>query len=320
MLLLPQLLLVLLLLLVCNLHCDALSLTNLAAEQQELLLAQQHHVSFQSVRRMLRDENASAGSQRSELRFSSPQQQQHALHKREVAAEATTLVVLNLTRQGLQAYDAAQNYPGQGQELVTGLDLSRNQLRCLKLQQFTQLQQLDASNNMLTTLPAVSSTALMMLDLSCNRLAQLPDAGFFAQRQPQLRHLNLAHNRLGNISRQAFYNLIGLQTLVLSNNLIEDIDYETFLALPNLQQLDLSENRLRGSAIRALQGIPDLVSLSIAYNPQVGAAMQEFVASWSLKELDASGTGLCQVPAALAQSVRTLKLAHNWLKVTQLFF
>lgn len=315
MLLLPQLLLLLLL---GGLHCDALSLTNLAAEQQELLLAQQHHVSFQSVRRMLRDENASAGSQRGELRYSSPQQ--HALHKREVTEATTTLVVLNLTRQGLQAYDAAQNYPGQGQELVTGLDLSRNQLRCLKLQQFTQLQQLDASNNLLTTLPAVSSTALMMLDLSCNRLAQLPAAGFFAQRQPQLRHLNLAHNRLGNISRQAFYNLIGLQTLVLSNNLIEDIDYETFLALPNLQQLDLSENRLRGSAIRALQGIPDLVSLSIAFNPLVGAAMQEFVASWSLKELDASGTGLCQVPAALAQSVRTLKLAHNWLKVTQLFF
>jgi len=63
--------------------------------------------------------------------------------------------------------------------------------------------------------------------------------------------------------------------------------------------------------------IPDLVSLSIAYNPEVGVAMQEFVASWSLKELDASGTGLCQVPAALAQSVRTLKLADNWLKVSQ---
>jgi len=44
--------------------------------------------------------------------------------------------------------------------------------------------------------------------------------------------------------------------------------------------------------------------------------MQEFVASWSLKELDASGTGLCQVPAALAQSVRTLKLSDNWLKVS----
>jgi len=111
--------------------------------------------------------------------------------------------------------------------------------------------------------------------------------------------------------------LVELQTLILSHNNISDIDYETFLALPNLQHLDLSHNRLSGSAIRALQGIPDLVSLSIAYNPEVGVAMQEFVASWSLKELDASGTGLCQVPAALAQSVRTLKLADNWLKVSQ---
>lgn len=322
--LLPQLLpeRLLLLVLSCSLlRCDTLSLTNLAAEQQELLLAQQQHVSFQSVRRMLRDENASAGSLRGELRFigaaaAAATSPRHALHKREVtAAAAAAVVVLNLTQQGLTAYDAAQNYPAQGQELVAGLDLSRNHLSSLKLEQFVQLQQLDASSNMLTTLPALSAS-LITLDVSCNRLGQLPVASLFAQPQPQLRHLNLAHNQLGNISRQAFYNLIGLQTLLLSNNRIEDIDYETFLALPNLQHLDLSQNRLRGAAIRALQGIPDLVSLSIANNPQVGAAMQEFVASWSLKELDASGTGLCQVPAALAQSVRTLKLAHNWLKVS----
>lgn len=316
--LLPELLLPLLLLL-SSCRCDTLSLTNLAAEQQELLLAEQQHVSFQSVRRMLRDENASAGSQRGELRFiGAATATRHALHKRQVTVQAASaaVVVLNLTQQGLTAYDAAQNYQGQGQELVTRLDLSRNHLSSLKLEQFVQLQQLDASSNVLTTLPVVSAATLMTLDLSCNRLDQLPAASFFAQPQPQLRHLNLAHNQLSNISRQAFYNLMGLQTLLLSNNRIEDIDYETFLALPNLQHLDLSQNRLRGTAIRALQGIPDLVSLSIANNPQVGAAMQEFVATWSLKELDASGTGLCQVPAALAQSVRTLKLAHNWLKVS----
>lgn len=316
--LLPELLLppLLLLLLLSSFGCDTLSLTNLAAEQQELLLAEQQHVSFQSVRRMLRDENASAGSLRGELRFiGAATLPRHALHKRQVTAAASAVVVLNLTQQGLTAYDAARNYQGQGQELVTHLDLSRNHLSSMKLEQFVQLQQLDASSNVLTTLPVVSAT-LMTLDLSCNRLDQLPAKSFFAQPQPQLLHLNLAHNQLSNISRQAFYNLQGLQTLLLSNNRIEDIDYETFLALPNLQHLDLSQNRLRGTAIRALQGIPDLVSLSIANNPQVGAAMQEFVATWSLKELDASGTGLCQVPAALAQSVRTLKLAHNWLKVS----
>ncbi|XP_023163787.2 uncharacterized protein LOC111594628 [Drosophila hydei] len=291
-------------LLLCS--AQALSLTNVAAEQEERKLALAQHLSFLGVRRMLRDEHAPA-HYKAELRYQHKRETQPR-EKREAAAAS----LLNLTRQGLSVYDSQQNYQGQF-ELVNRLDLSHNRLSSLQLQNFTQLQQLHACNNTLTVLPAVSGT-LITLDLSGNQLSQL-SGSFFEQRMPQLKQLNLAHNRLGGaIARQAFYNLIGLETLLLSWNNITDIDYETFLALPNLQHLDLSHNQLSGSAIRALQGIPDLVSLSIAYNPQVGAAMQEFVASWSLKELDASGTGLCQVPAALAQSVRTLKLSHNWLQ------
>lgn len=293
-------------LLLCS--AQALSLTNVAAEQEERKLALAQHLSFLGVRRMLRDEHAPA-HYKAELRYQHKRETQPR-EKREAAAAS----LLNLTRQGLSVYDSQQNYQGQF-ELVNRLDLSHNRLSSLQLQNFTQLQQLHACNNTLTVLPAVSGT-LITLDLSGNQLSQL-SGSFFEQRMPQLKQLNLAHNRLGGaIARQAFYNLIGLETLLLSWNNITDIDYETFLALPNLQHLDLSHNQLSGSAIRALQGIPDLVSLSIAYNPQVGAAMQEFVASWSLKELDASGTGLCQVPAALAQSVRTLKLSHNWLQVS----
>ncbi|EDV93233.1 uncharacterized protein LOC6563725 [Drosophila grimshawi] len=290
----------------------AISLTNAAAEQQELQLSRQH-LSFQSVHRMLRDEHEPA-NYKSELRYKHKRDIQtlHELHKREVATATAAATWLNLSSQGLTEYDSQKNYQGQ-LELVTRLDVSHNQLSSLQLSNFSQLQHLNVSNNSLSVLPTISST-LITLDLSCNRLSQL-SGSFFEQRMPQLKQLNLAHNQLGKtIGRQAFYNLISLQTLQLSWNNIADIDYETFLALPSLQHLDLSHNQLSGSAIRALQGIPDLVSLSIAHNPQVGAAMQEFVASWSLKELDASGTGLCQVPAALAQSVRTLKLSHNWLK------
>lgn len=96
------------------------------------------------------------------------------------------------------------------------------------------------------------SLPFVTLDLSCNKFSQI-STSFFAQRLPQLKNLNLAHNELLNISRESFYNLLELQTLVLSHNNISDIDYETFLALPNLQYLDLSHNRLSGSAIRALQ-------------------------------------------------------------------
>lgn len=211
---------------------------------------------------------------------------------------------------------------GASSSTIMSLNLNDNQIVQATAVSSPNLRQLHLSGNQITQLAHLNVSmlsALETLDLSCNHIAELETA-FFPQRMHFLKHLNLAYNRIGPIYRETFYNLLSLNTLLLSHNNISDIDYETFLALPNLQFLDLSHNQLRGEAIRALQGIPDLVRLSIAYNPDVGAAMQEFVASWSLKELDASGTGLCQIPAALAQSVRTLKLTDNWLKVSEIHF
>ncbi|XP_055382516.1 protein PF3D7_1417600 [Condylostylus longicornis] len=115
------------------------------------------------------------------------------------------------------------------------------------------------------------------------------------------------------IFKEPFYNLINIETLILSYNNIHKIDFDTFLVLPNLQYLDLSNNNIHGESVKSLSGIPDLIGLSLAYNYELGDSLQEFVASWSLKELDISGTGLCRIPAALAQSVRALKLKDNWL-------
>ncbi|XP_043651502.1 uncharacterized protein LOC122618968 [Drosophila teissieri] len=286
--------------------------SRLAAEREELQLSRQDvgRLSYQSIHRMLRDENEPA-SFRGELRY------QQKRHKRELELNAPANK-LNLTHRDLRTFNSTGGQWKGDFQVITAMDLSSNQLENVSLDNFNQLRQLDLCNNSLEVIPLSlvdnnKSLPLVTLDLSCNKFRQI-STNFFAQRLPQLKNLNLAHNELLNISRESFYNLLQLQTLVLSHNNISDIDYETFLALPNLQYLDLSHNRLSGSAIRALQGIPDLVSLSIAYNPDVGVAMQEFVASWSLKELDASGTGLCQVPAALAQSVRALKLSDNWLK------
>jgi len=288
--------------------------SRLAAEREEQQLSRQDvgRLSYQSIHRMLRDENE-PDSFRGELRY------QQKRHKRELELNAPANK-LNLTHRDLRTFNSTGGQWKGDFQVITAMDLSSNQLESLSLDNFNQLRQLDLGNNSLEVIPlSLADTNMSLpfvtLDLSCNKFSQI-STSFFAQRLPQLKNLNLAHNELLNISRESFYNLLELQTLVLSHNNISDIDYETFLALPNLQYLDLSHNRLSGSAIRALQGIPDLVSLSIAYNPDVGVAMQEFVASWSLKELDASGTGLCQVPAALAQSVRTLKLSDNWLKVS----
>ncbi|KAM7363189.1 leucine-rich repeat-containing protein 2mit [Cochliomyia hominivorax] len=197
------------------------------------------------------------------------------------------------------------------------LNLNNNLIKTSALQANIYLRNLYLSSNLIENLSAIPFSLLKnleSLDISHNQL-QSTENSLFIERMHNLKHLNLAYNQLGPIYREAFYNLLSLNTLLLSHNNITDIDYETFLALPNLQYLDLSFNDLKGKSIRALQGITGLVALNIAFNPDIGPFMQEFVASWSLKELDASGTGLCQIPAALAQSVRSLKLTHNWLKV-----
>lgn len=204
---------------------------------------------------------------------------------------------------------------------VAFLNFSENQLTRFQLQNSsprdeTRLAYLDVSHNNLTgnrdTVLGQCCANLVMLDLSHNHLV---DLSFLRGSTKGLRVLNLAYNHLQRIGRDAFSDSGHLEVLSLAHNLVAEIENETFASLQTLQYLDLSDNHLGASSIRALQGIPDLIGLSLARNPQLGDALQGFVASWSLKELDISATGLCEIPAALAQSVRTLNLAHNHFQV-----
>lgn len=227
---------------------------------------------------------------------------------------------------------------------VTFLNFSQNQLKRFQLQSSrrgsgtsssnTTLAYLDLSSNNLTgavgkevLLLGPDCANLTMLDVSHNHLvdlmflrqrsrstAEAPEEDKEEATRP-FRVLNFAYNRLQSIKRDTFSGTPHLEILSLAHNLVAEIENDTFASLQHLQYLDLSGNLLNASSIRALQGIPDLIGLSLARNPQLGDALQGFVASWSLKELDISATGLCEIPAALAQSVRTLNLAHNHFQV-----
>uniref|UniRef100_A0A1B0ASQ1 LRRCT domain-containing protein n=1 Tax=Glossina palpalis gambiensis TaxID=67801 RepID=A0A1B0ASQ1_9MUSC len=225
--------------------------------------------------------------------------------------EFSRLQFLNLSHNRLTVIPLWRN------SSLISLNLNYNRLKSFSPAYDMKLRELYLCCNEIESLASLNFTILYnleVLDLSGNRLESL-DSSLFPQMMHNLRVLNLANNQFVTVYRETFYNLLSLNTLLLAANNISDIDYETFLALPNLQYLDLSYNQLQGKSIRALQGITGLVALSIAFNPHLGPYMQEFVASWSLKELDASGTGLCQIPAALALSVRSLGLTHNWLKI-----
>ncbi|KAI8117387.1 Toll-like receptor 6 [Lucilia cuprina] len=330
-----------------NIHeagsASAASQHDSSGEHFNLYRSELKRLSYETIHRILRDENEpSYRREDTELRYyqkrSPSYEESHQLIKRSTKEKD---IVLNLSQQNLTEFrltpplkkrlnlvsvlDLSHNYIAKlntsGTTLRT-LNLNNNLIKSSLLPSNIYLRNLYLSSNIIENLSSIDFSLLKnleSLDISHN-LLQNSESSFFNQRMHNLKHLNLAFNQLGSIYRETFYNLLSLNTLLLSHNNISDIDYETFLALPNLQYLDLSFNGLKGKSIRALQGITGLVALNIAFNPEIGAYMQEFVASWSLKELDASGTGLCQIPAALAQSVRSLKLTHNWLKVSKKYY
>lgn len=225
----------------------------------------------------------------------------------------------------LKNFDLSKNHI-KSVELINNkfllLNLSCNIVEKFTSENITNLQYLDLSCNQISDFKKIKLNFLNKIEevnLSCNKINEIP-LNLFSTNSTNLKNLNLSFNRLRKISKKTFYNLINIENLILSYNNISEIENDTFTFLPNLQHLDLSYNNIQPSSIRSLQGIPDLIGLSLAYNPNLSNALQGFVASWSLKELDASGTNLCQIPAALAQSVRTLKLMDNNFQVIDFDF
>lgn len=228
------------------------------------------------------------------------------------AALAANLELLDLSANRLLVFAGKYNK-------LTALYLSENRLDAFDSVNTPNLRTLDMSANRASDPSRVNlsyANALESVDLSCNSFRELHRTLF--RNTTNLKVLNLSDNWLVRILKNYFFNLVNVERLLLSRNNISDIENDTFAYLPNLQYLDLSHNDIDAMSIRALQGIPDLVGLSVAFNPRLGNALQGFVASWSLKELDASGTGLCQIPAALAQSVHTLNVSHNHFQVSSI--
>lgn len=201
------------------------------------------------------------------------------------------------------------------------LNLTGNRLKYFQSAQFKSLKVIDLSCNLFSEPIQFNLSQLICLhyvDLSCNLLNTLRTETL--QNMTNLKVLNLAGNHILKIEKNYFDSLTGIELLILSNNNINDIESDAFEHLGNLQFLDLSNNNLSAHSLHALQNIPNLSGLSVAYNKGLGNALQGFVTSWSIKEFDVSGTGLIEIPAALAQSVHSLNLSRNHFTVNMKLF
>ncbi|XP_022130624.2 toll-like receptor 3 [Pieris rapae] len=173
------------------------------------------------------------------------------------------------------------------------LNLSLNRLQFISkdlFSNYTNLRVLILNKNSINKISAesfVGLTKLEKLDLSENNLTKLEN--IFTPLK-SLQHLNLSRNNIEFILENYFNNWL-------------------------LQHLDVSHNNLRKLAPGALQLLPNLARLLLTDNPHLGITQldtQLLVGTGRrLQQIDASRTGLYQVPEAFTHSVRFLSLVGN---------
>lgn len=171
----------------------------------------------------------------------------------------------------------------------------------------------DVSYNNLTVIQNrtfITFNNLIYLDLSNNYISDLSEGSF--EGLDRLQHLDLSDNNLTEIKIGTFQRLSSMQRLNLSSNKLATLCEHCLGSLLALQQLDLSYNQLTNLAPGTLQFLPNLSRLLLANNPQLKPDAQTFVGTGrQLQQVDASRTGLSQVPESLTHSVRYLTLAGN---------
>lgn len=229
---------------------------------------------------------------------------------------------LDLSYNKIQLF-SAENVSANGPNQIEWLSISNNALQSFNGENLKHLKYLDLSCNNIENASQIrmsissgsgsgnDSSILECMNLSGNRLNQLQVA-IVVEKLIKLKVMNLAYNRLESVQNGMFRNLGDIEALNLSHNRIASVESGSFSMLLKLQYLDLSHNFIDAISLRAFLSIPNLRKLSIAFNVmRMGDTLQGFISSWSLKHLDMSGTGLCEIPNALTQSVRTLNISYN---------
>ncbi|KAJ0178762.1 hypothetical protein K1T71_005537 [Dendrolimus kikuchii] len=199
---------------------------------------------------------------------------------------------------------------------INSLSLKNNNIVQIKISiiKVQNLHQIDLSSN---KLPYIikgvfnSFSNLRSLILNRNEIFDIFEESFDGL--SKLESLDLSENNL-SILTNVFTPLKNLQHLNLSRNNIEFI-HENYFNNWLLQHLDVSHNNLRKLAPGALQLLPNLARLLLTDNPHLGITQldtQLLVGTGRrLQQIDASRTGLYQVPEAFTHSVRFLSLVGN---------
>lgn len=161
------------------------------------------------------------------------------------------------------------------------------------------------------------SRLLLILNLSNNSLRRVPKDAFAPY--PNLQTLDLSQNLIQVLDDEVFGGLTDLLRLDLRNNRIMRLNELVFKNLTKLLTLDLSKNSVSNIAPSTFQYLTSLNTLILSGNP-LSMKQQSTILLGTGKRLqivDASETGLKQVPGTLERSVQTLNLRGNRLSSIQ---
>ena len=166
-------------------------------------------------------------------------------------------------------------------------------------------------------IPAKDLQNLRGLSVAGNRLRHLNDGWFYAF--PSLTSLNLDSNDIRELSVEAFNGLEStLRTLELNHNKLKKIPREALQNLEKLESLELHHNNIKKIYARSFNNSKNLVTLNIRYNSISDISPFAFEDMPNLEEIDLRNNELITLDEYTfffpGSRVREVWLAdNNWL-------
>lgn len=199
------------------------------------------------------------------------------------------------------------------------LEMQANNLTRFNLNYFHNISHPDVtltvnlSRNFISEMDGEPSVSINIFDGSFNELIEVPNI-FFSALEFSIRQIILSHNKLTQISTEAFGAAGSLEILDLHKNNINVIKRKAFTQLYSLQILDLSYNELSKLAVEQFCNLNKLRYLKLDRN-YLKLLPRDVFKNTIIEHLDLSFNELSLFPAtALSQigfTLRYLDLSNN---------
>ncbi|XP_033751636.1 insulin-like growth factor-binding protein complex acid labile subunit [Pecten maximus] len=178
--------------------------------------------------------------------------------------------------------------------LLQYLDLSHNKIMSLPprvLYGLSELKEISFDNNFIKTIgmdafktaPSTSHSKITAVSLQNNAIKEISAEAL--RSIPQLKSLNLGHNKIKRIHSMGLSNFWNLRSLDLSNNRIRNLNNGVFKNLQKVTDLNLSQNKLRRVSDSMLSGMGELEELDLSSNSIMSISPLAFRYMQNLVEL-----------------------------------